>query len=552
MAQLKLSPPNSMNVLLNKMTAITSNSNGKKILNLSSPSWNSPQHKKSNWIIGSPQEECLTDRFGRTYDSDFLFFASLENNVDQQLSKGKTILSHIINKKQASENLENSTSTTGPYDSHTFWTFLFQTYFLNADDQKSKQDDMLFFVKQFTISGFKIPSNDVEVYRSNSSNLPSLLSLDVNWEETVYLNLILHHFQYHVTCAVCTRTGRNELQVLKKFTQVVYPSPSYRGAEVKGTSEEITYPYIYFTIDNYEEAFSDLIMRDSELLCVELVAKDQRDKFKCVLFQGSVKYPDLRKGYDDKRSSQNKSLYHKLSSSFRWLSNNSIPCNSSNKTSMDSPDDDDDGEGVAYQRVEFLKMRGPDGKGITEIGVRRARQVKLDQNGFNYSRFEHEQLFAMQKKKYKPATTSNDQGIGERHSSDPSMNSKYYYYHQHHRKRNFSGGGDNKNVGHSSTLSLGWPQRNRSRSEEDSVDRVGLPEALINGIKLQDELDDNKNSSSIGCLFKTFGQSYFAFKEQRRLNSTALHSFLTHISLPWHRIIADLLEPKERAVISNT
>jgi len=34
------------------------------------------------------------------------------------------------------------------------------------------------------------------------------------------LVLFYFQFEYYVTCAVCSRTGEKELQILKKFTQV--------------------------------------------------------------------------------------------------------------------------------------------------------------------------------------------------------------------------------------------------------------------------------------------------------------------------------------------
>jgi hypothetical protein len=36
---------------------------------------------------------------------------------------------------------------------------------------------------------------------------------DVDWEETIYLNLIVHLFDYKITLAICTRTSPSNLQV---------------------------------------------------------------------------------------------------------------------------------------------------------------------------------------------------------------------------------------------------------------------------------------------------------------------------------------------------
>lgn len=40
---------------------------------------------------------------------------------------------------------------------------------------------------------------------------------------------------------------------------------------------------------------------------------------------------------------------------------------------------------------------------------------------------------------------------------------------------------------------------------------------------------------------RSFGQAWHWFKESRRANCVALHSFLTFIMLPWHRIVAGVL-----------
>ena len=39
---------------------------------------------------------------------------------------------------------------------------------------------------------------------------------------------------------------------------------------------------------------------------------------------------------------------------------------------------------------------------------------------------------------------------------------------------------------------------------------------------------------------RSFGQAWQWFKESRRANCVALHSFLTFIMLPWHRIVAGM------------
>jgi Uncharacterized conserved protein (DUF2045) len=49
----------------------------------------------------------------------------------------------------------------------------------------------------------------------------------VDWEETIYLNLIVHLFDYKITLAICTRTSPSNLQVssVQPFCSVADPDP---------------------------------------------------------------------------------------------------------------------------------------------------------------------------------------------------------------------------------------------------------------------------------------------------------------------------------------
>ncbi len=82
---------------------------------------------------------------------------------------------------------------------------------------------------------------------------------------------------YVVTVGVCTRSGAQEIEILKKKSQVsawekctfllyflysndillllqtVFASPSYRPMNSKGTQETIVYPHVVFPIDNFED-----------------------------------------------------------------------------------------------------------------------------------------------------------------------------------------------------------------------------------------------------------------------------------------------------------
>lgn len=87
-------------------------------------------------------------------------------------------------------------------------------------------------------------------------------------------------------------------QVLRRHSQKVYASPSRRRMDAKGDLEEMTYPHICFMVDNFDEVFCDILVRDGEMVCVELVASDREGAIQGVIFLGSIRYDALKKVYD--------------------------------------------------------------------------------------------------------------------------------------------------------------------------------------------------------------------------------------------------------------
>ena len=57
-----------------------------------------------------------------------------------------------------------------------------------------------------------------KVFRHDSRKLP-IGDPDVDWEETIYLNLIVHQLEYTITLAICSRTSPKDLQVKRQFTK---------------------------------------------------------------------------------------------------------------------------------------------------------------------------------------------------------------------------------------------------------------------------------------------------------------------------------------------
>ncbi|KAK4299636.1 hypothetical protein Pmani_028095 [Petrolisthes manimaculis] len=226
----------------------------------------------------------------------------------------------------------------------TYWTDLFVRHFLFQTDRSTDADDLLFFIRKKHLKGSRyIPKyqTEVEVYRRDSRKLP-IGDPDVDWEETVYLNLIIHQFDYTLTLAVCTRTSPKDLQVLRRHSQKVYASPSRRRMDTKGEVEEITYPSVCFHVDNFDEVFADMLVRDGEMVCVELVAADHAGTRQAVIFLGSIRYDALKRVYDARASLSSKVAQRMMMGLFAGNSN---------------------------QRIEFVRMKGPQGKGHAEMAV---------------------------------------------------------------------------------------------------------------------------------------------------------------------------------------
>lgn len=58
------------------------------------------------------------------------------------------------------------------------------------------------------------------------------------------------------------------------------------------------------------------------------------------------------------------------------------------------------------------------------------------------------------------------------------------------------------------------------------------------------------NHSGLGMLGRSFGQAWHWFKEQRRAASVGLNTRLTYVTLPWHRIIADVLDNRRTPALT--
>ena len=72
--------------------------------------------------------------------------------------------------------------------------------------------------------------------------------------------------------------------------------------ESKSDNEEMSYPYISFVVDNFEDMFKDAVVRDGESVGIELTAADPDNNFNVVLFSASVPYEAIQRVYDARTS----------------------------------------------------------------------------------------------------------------------------------------------------------------------------------------------------------------------------------------------------------
>ncbi|CAG0897093.1 unnamed protein product [Cyprideis torosa] len=402
---------------------------------------------------------------------------------------------------------------------NSYWTDLFVRHFLFRDRDVIARDgdDLLFFVRKKMLKGLRfVPriETSLEVFRQDSRRLP-VGDPEIDWEETLYLNLILHQFEYTLTLATCTRTGPKHLEVIKRHSEIVHASPSRRRMDSKGDKEEMCYPDVFFMVDNFDEIFSDTLVRDGEILAVELVAKDKES---CgviggTIFVGAIRYDALRKVYDARQSGTSR-----LASRLGWSSG---------------------------PRMEFVRMKGPLGKGQAEIAVRKPLgsgvETPSSEPGFSFwemfggSSVEEEDGLEEMKVAATAGATSGTLGSrgvrsrGKKNSRSRRMS----------EPTNQEGGPGNSGAGLMRPLVV--LERRTATSESEGLDTLGFCE--VEAGDPRDELDDlacNPIWTMRGCH-----QTFHSWKEYRRSSCVPLNAYLTYVSIPLVNIVSDVLDSRQ-------
>ena len=178
-----------------------------------------------------------------------------------------------------------------------------ELFYNNRDKRKEKQDDMVFYVFSKSAAAARDPKKggrkrggkgdasgdkDLDVtVRRFGTGIPSDLDLPgIRWMESVYLNILLHT-TYTCTVAICSKSALERHKSgaadpalpVSKMSRQVFASHTHISINLTQTkcslSPELAYPQVYFSIDDFEDAFEDLIVEDEDhCLCVLLYARD--------------------------------------------------------------------------------------------------------------------------------------------------------------------------------------------------------------------------------------------------------------------------------------
>ncbi|XP_053112508.1 uncharacterized protein KIAA0930 homolog isoform X3 [Hemicordylus capensis] len=336
-------------------------------------------------------------------------------------------------------------------DRIVFWTWMFSTYFM--EKWAPRQDDMLFYVRRKLayVSGDNTDGKkqvEVEVYRRDSKKLPGLGDPDIDWEESVCLNLILQKLDYIVTCAVCTRSDGGDIHIHRKKSQV----------------------------------FSDMTVGEGEMVCVELVASDKSNTFQGVIFQGSIRYEALKKVYDNRVSVAAK-MAQRMSFGF-----------------------------YKYNNMEFVRMKGPQGKGHAEMAVSRVSTGDTSPYGTEEDS--------------NPGSPLHERVTSFSTPPTPERNNRPSFFSPSLKRK----------VPRNRIAEM---KKSHSANDSEEFFRDDDDGDLHNATNLRSRSLSGTGRSLVGSWLKL----------NRTDENFLLYAHLTYVTLPLHRILTDILEVRQKPIL---
>ena len=377
---------------------------------------------------------------------------------------------------------------------------------------------------------------NVQVFRRDSRKLP-IGDPDVDWEETIYLNLIVHHLNYKVTLAVYSRTSHKDIQVLRRYTQKVYATPSRRKMDGKGDYEEMTYPNICFTVDNFDEIFGEVLVRDGESIGIEVTAEDPSEGsglVNTVLFSASVPYEALKRVYEARASQtvRKRLSQTNLFSLFTGLKGNG-------------------------PRMEYVRL--VQGGGIhAELAV-----AKTKDTATSY----YSATGGWDTPSSEPGTDLLD--LWDSDTEDPDLASMYPPMNKSDQENHILGfkrTHQRRLSDPSNTLNdfirLGLLERpsgasvkisqstvaSRCGSESEGLDTLGDASCEMFAGDLLDEFEETAYNPL--WTMKGHTQIFHHWRESKRMQCVPLGSFITYVMLPWWSIVKNVLDCQRRPVLT--
>jgi len=224
------------------------------------------------------------------------------------------------------------------------WMDLFYDHIVPNNDPNA--DDLLYFVRKSppiqtnVLSSSKVSEDILFVRRKTNNSAKGMIltkdeSDDVRWKETFYLNLIVQ-LKCFLTVAICKKKvatdGKPTMSAESYVTKRVYASPNKTRMDKKGAEYSCSFPLIYFNVEDFEDAFSNIIINNDEYFCVELCVNIPKSgtkdgQRKVIIFQGAVGWDALSDTFQKRAGS------------------------------------------IKDDHIEYIMMRGPHGKGHSQVAV---------------------------------------------------------------------------------------------------------------------------------------------------------------------------------------
>eukprot|EP01063_Lacrimia_lanifica_P022562 TRINITY_DN30105_c0_g1_i1.p1 TRINITY_DN30105_c0_g1~~TRINITY_DN30105_c0_g1_i1.p1 ORF type:complete len:696 (+),score=202.84 TRINITY_DN30105_c0_g1_i1:46-2088(+) len=151
-------------------------------------------------------------------------------------------------------------------------------------------DDMVWFVVG------KGDAQTAEVRRRTEQDTWLSNRPDVDWERTLYLNIIVN-WHFELTVAVVDNETQHPLEWV---TRRVYASPEQavlrRDGDLKDIKYEKQYPNLYFNIEDWSDAFGDMRLSKGQHWAMEVSALAS-DKRRVHIVKGKLPYENVAKKF---------------------------------------------------------------------------------------------------------------------------------------------------------------------------------------------------------------------------------------------------------------